>query len=86
MCERSSVLIESDWNLKRGKLTDVWLEEATVLIESDWNLKRISVLFFPGMGRSINRIRLEFKGIRTKTAEEWVKGINRIRLEFKANQ
>ena len=61
LCERSSVLIESDWNLKRGKLTDVWLEEATVLIESDWNLKRISVLFFPGMGRSINRIRLEFK-------------------------
>ena len=55
------VLIESDWNLKskRYRGTD---GTKRVLIESDWNLKfyhKIKAMQKP----SINRIRLEFKGL-----------------------
>ena len=37
-----SVLIESDWNLKKEIMED-WVEYLKVLIESDWNLKYIAI-------------------------------------------
>ena len=59
ICSADTVLIESDWNLKKfkgilGKPAD------TVLIESDWNLKILQTLS-NSHSASINRIRLEFK-------------------------
>ena len=57
----TSVLIESDWNLKK-KSTPLMYDGNTVLIESDWNLK-LSGFPLNRMPSGINRIRLEFKGI-----------------------
>ena len=67
------VLIESDWNLKEhGR--NLCQSEADVLIESDWNLKQVQ----PGRRQPvifrINRIRLEFKGMR-RTAGRNVNGV-----------
>ena len=39
-----SVLIESDWNLKRI-VADLRQKIHTVLIESDWNLKDLSAFY-----------------------------------------
>ena len=56
----TSVLIESDWNLKY-----IWTIKngrfLIVLIESDWNLKYSFIRSFSRASWGINRIRLEFK-------------------------
>ena len=54
----------------------------SVLIESDWNLK-LKAWTFDMEDSSINRIRLEFKGMLKWKPSGRVPGINRIRLEFK---
>ena len=54
-----------------------------VLIESDWNLKEPGRRNRSDESGSINRIRLEFKGIRTVSFTGCFGCINRIRLEFK---
>ena len=57
-----------------------------VLIESDWNLKyKDTASAFP-TGKSINRIRLEFKEKTFKIINKLIYSINRIRLEFKGVQ
>ena len=56
------VLIESDWNLKSDKI-DIKSQKEHVLIESDWNLKIDLSNVFVVWSCSINRIRLEFKGV-----------------------
>ena len=76
------VLIESDWNLKIILLIK-YLSPFKVLIESDWNLKyKDTASAFP-TGKSINRIRLEFKEKTFKIINKLIYSINRIRLEFK---
>ena len=59
----TSVLIESDWNLKK-KSTPLMYDGNTVLIESDWNLKSRSRTNSFRRVNCINRIRLEFKVVR----------------------
>ena len=54
-----------------------------VLIESDWNLKLEMLMNAIYVQASINRIRLEFKGITHGWSTGFRNGINRIRLEFK---
>ena len=54
-----------------------------VLIESDWNLKSESANTSNAEYKSINRIRLEFKGHTTAALARGSQSINRIRLEFK---
>ena len=56
----SSVLIESDWNLKE-KLDQHEHGFLDVLIESDWNLKSSLKQGYTAHDCRINRIRLEFK-------------------------
>ena len=56
------VLIESDWNLKFMFPPSLRIR-SSVLIESDWNLKDYTPVSISFFGRSINRIRLEFKGV-----------------------
>ena len=58
-----SVLIESDWNLKLH-ISDIVDFGTPVLIESDWNLKCLTSQLHRMGIICINRIRLEFKGIR----------------------
>ena len=55
-----SVLIESDWNLKKER-RKTRSDTRSVLIESDWNLKKFYYLVCPVEYDRINRIRLEFK-------------------------
>ena len=76
------VLIESDWNLK-GYNSIILFSMILVLIESDWNLKEKHRSLGFCLSRSINRIRLEFKGYDYATVQAEVNRINRIRLEFK---
>ena len=56
----STVLIESDWNLKISWI-DAFSKLRRVLIESDWNLKFWPLYFSCKSVYGINRIRLEFK-------------------------
>ena len=59
----AAVLIESDWNLKELHM-DGQQVLGMVLIESDWNLKMALAGITIMIGGSINRIRLEFKGLK----------------------
>ena len=58
-------------------------DEKKVLIESDWNLKFINRVIRQINQHSINRIRLEFKGLQPAIVTGRGLCINRIRLEFK---
>ena len=60
-----------------------WHRAHCVLIESDWNLKKEEPIDEEERQESINRIRLEFKGLSSCRGSFFVDGINRIRLEFK---
>ena len=55
-----SVLIESDWNLKKAIQRGSGFS-FEVLIESDWNLKQDKEGTLIHYEEGINRIRLEFK-------------------------
>ena len=77
-----TVLIESDWNLKRfchrfGKSCNV------VLIESDWNLKETVVQYLFSSISVLIESDWNLKYIIPKPYDSENKGINRIRLEFK---
>ena len=61
-CVVTSVLIESDWNLKSISIRGNTGTQP-VLIESDWNLKTIYDENITPLESSINRIRLEFKDL-----------------------
>ena len=78
----SSVLIESDWNLKFAIQLSLVMSNM-VLIESDWNLKIFNIFIKSERGQRINRIRLEFKAFQMQIHKPYIHGINRIRLKFK---
>ena len=78
----SSILIESQWNLK----FDDWHECPTcrqILIESQWNLKSGQFYCSVVNDGNINRITVEFKTRKAPVKLSAVVYINRITVEFK---
>ena len=78
----TTVLIESDWNLKYVKLSPQQSIEH-VLIESDWNLKVIRIFQFTFWDKVLIESDWNLKRIVPDLYPRNADGINRIRLEFK---
>ena len=80
--EATSVLIESDWNLKQ-KSCNLCREKSGSINRIRLEFKDVLRCLSNALKNRINRIRLEFKDISSHPQSIVQSRINRIRLEFK---